>query len=63
MSYRAEAIRAFLEREIGLDRLLALREAVASDGECVPGILKDCEPGVVVLAQQLLVLEETLDDR
>jgi hypothetical protein len=62
MTYRAEAIRAFLEREMGLDRLLALRQAVASDGERVDDVLKDCEPGIVVLAQQLLVLEETLDD-
>jgi hypothetical protein len=63
LSYRAEAVRAFLEREIGLDKLLALKQAVSSDGES-PGladILRDCEPGVIVLAQQLLVLEESID--
>jgi hypothetical protein len=63
LSYRAEAIRAFLEREIGLDRLLALKQAVSLEDDAL-GLderLKDCEPGVVVLAQQLLVLEETID--
>jgi hypothetical protein len=59
MAYRAEAIRAFLEREIGLDRLLALKQAVLADEPGgVEDVLKDCEPGIVVLAQQLLVLDE-----
>jgi hypothetical protein len=52
LSYRAEAVRAFLEREIGLGRLLSLKQAVGSDTES-PGlaeILRDCEPGVIVLA-------------
>jgi hypothetical protein len=61
-AYRAEAIRAFLEREMGLEKLLALKEAVADDaGEQADAILRDCEAGVVVLAQQLLVLEETIN--
>jgi hypothetical protein len=57
LAYRAEAIRAFLEREIGLDRLRTLWQA---DGDAEV-ILRDCEAGVAVLAQQLLVLEETID--
>jgi hypothetical protein len=60
LAYRAEAIRAFLEREMGLDKLLALKQAAAGDADGrAEVILRDCEPGVVVLAQQLFVLEET----
>ena len=64
LSYRAEAIRAFLEKEIGLDKLIELKQAVAeSDSTSVDVnmILKDVEPGVIVLAQQLLILDEACE--
>jgi hypothetical protein len=63
LAYRAEAIRAFLEREMGLDKVLALKQAVLAgdDDNGVHEVLKDCEPGIVVLAQQLLVLENCVD--
>jgi hypothetical protein len=60
LAYRAEAIRAFLEREMGLEKMLALRQAVNSPDGVLDSVLADCEAGVVVLAQQLLVLEETI---
>jgi hypothetical protein len=61
LSYRAETIRAFLEREVGLDKLIELRQADLGQ-TTVEQILKDYDPGVIMLAQQLLVLEETIDD-
>ena len=64
LSYRAEAIRAFLEKELGLDKLIELKQAVADqDPHSVNlrGILNDVEPGVIVLAQQLLILDECVD--
>jgi hypothetical protein len=59
-AYRAEAIRAFLEREMGLEKMLALRGALISPEEGRNEVLAESEAGVVVLAQQLLVLEETI---
>jgi hypothetical protein len=63
LAYRAEAIRAFLEREMGLDKVLALKQIVTEGdaGTEVQEVLRDCEPGLVILAQQMLVLEETVN--
>jgi hypothetical protein len=61
LAYRAEAIRAFLEREMGLEKMLGLRQAVTATDGGFDTVLADCEAGVVVLAQQLLVLEETIN--
>ena len=64
LSYRAEAIRAFLEKEIGLDKLIELKQACANSDSTsvnVSKILNGAEPGVVVLAQQLLILDEACD--
>ena len=64
LSYRAEAIRAFLEKEIGLDKLIELKQAVGQSDSTsvnVGKILDGVEPGVVVLAQQLLILDEACD--
>jgi NIMA (never in mitosis gene a)-related kinase len=61
LSYRAERIRAFLEKEVGLDKLIELRQANLGQ-TTVEQILRDSEPGVVILAQQLLVLEQTIDN-
>jgi NIMA (never in mitosis gene a)-related kinase len=60
LAYRAEAIRAFLEREIGLPKMLALRHAATSPTGDSNQVLGDCEAGVAILAQQLLVLEESI---
>jgi hypothetical protein len=60
LAYRAEAIRAFLEREMGLDKMLSLKRAVGDqnpESEVLDSFLKDYEAGIVVLARQLLVLE------
>jgi len=60
-SYRAEAIRAFLERELGLTRLITLQQELL-DQDKTPFDLSTCgvEPGLIVLAQQLLILDETI---
>ena len=61
ISYRAEAIRAFLERELGLTKLLSLRQELL-DQERNPFALASCgiEPSLIILTQQLLILDEML---
>jgi hypothetical protein len=54
-AYQAEAICALLERELGVERLLTLRQA-ASGGRA-DAILRACDPALAVLARQFLVLE------
>lgn len=56
ISYRAEAIRAFLEREIGLDPMIALIHALEEDDS--KHIVKNYEPGIIILVQQLIILDE-----
>ena len=61
VSYRAEAIRAFLEKEIGVTKLLSLRNELL-DQERNPFAIASCgvEPGLIILTQQLLILDEMM---
>jgi hypothetical protein len=58
LAYRAEAIRAFLERELGEDKLIELREDVENGGEAGAG--KEVQPGIVILMHHLLVLDQMI---
>ena len=61
LSYRAEAIRAFLERELGIEKLLEIRQRlVEPEGGTFDVPFDDVEPGLVILAQQLLILDEMI---
>ena len=63
ISYRAEAIRAFLEKELGIERLIEIRKNLMNpDLEKNPFDLqiKDVEPGLIILAQQLVILDEMI---
>jgi hypothetical protein len=53
---RAEAIRAHLEAEIGVDKMIAVTEAIEGGRAPVP----DVDPALVGLAQHLVMLEETI---
>ncbi|OHT16615.1 CAMK family protein kinase [Tritrichomonas foetus] len=61
LAYRAEAIRAFLEQEIGIDKLIGVYRAI-SEGtdEEAARMSKDIEYGYIVLIQQLLILDEQI---
>jgi hypothetical protein len=64
LRYRAEAIRADLERQIGVEKLVALQRELetASDEEGVAAsFIKDLQPGLICLAQQLIVLDGELE--
>ncbi|KAH0786408.1 CAMK family protein kinase [Histomonas meleagridis] len=61
ISFRAEAIRAFLEKEIGISKLIRMIQAMKDNTSSADEIIKNLEPGLVVLAQQLLVLEECIE--
>ena len=61
--YRAEAIRAFLEDEIGIDGLIKLKDYILAqkDGAYNHKPFPDgCDPQIVILAQQLLIIEDVL---
>jgi hypothetical protein len=63
--YRAEALRVFLEGEFGMRKFTAIYRFI-TDGEAglraVNELIKGVEPGLVVLVQQLLILDETIRD-
>jgi hypothetical protein len=64
LSYRIESIRAFLEKEIGVDKLIALHEELKSKGEddkLAGSVINGIDPGIVLIAQQLLILDGDLD--
>jgi hypothetical protein len=58
----AEAMCAVLEREMGIDKLIALKEA-ANDGgsKRVNEVLRGCDPHIAVLAQDFLFLDSDLE--
>lgn len=61
LSYRAEAIRAFLERELGIDKLLEIRQRLVNpEGGSFDYQFDDVDPGLVILAQQLVILDEMI---
>jgi hypothetical protein len=62
--HRAEAIRALLERKMGLEKLAQLSRELESqrDDERVPqSTVDECDPGALCLARHLMVLNETLE--
>ncbi|KAK8895083.1 hypothetical protein M9Y10_023525 [Tritrichomonas musculus] len=65
ISYRAEAIRAFLEKKIGIEKVIALKKAALNENghgdEEGDNIFKDLEQGVVALARYLFMLDETFE--
>jgi hypothetical protein len=66
LAYRAEAIRADLERQLGMEKLIELRhelELRGDEGTLAQSIIHDVAPGLVCLAQQLAVLDERLEAR
>lgn len=61
LSYRAEAIRAFLERELGIDKLLQIRQRLVDPERGNFDVdFDDVEPGLIILAQQLVILDEMI---
>jgi hypothetical protein len=64
-AYRAEAICMVLEREIGIEKLLRLKQLANGEGERtqIDEILHECHPAMVLLAQQFLVLESELSSK
>ncbi|OHT03030.1 hypothetical protein TRFO_29690 [Tritrichomonas foetus] len=61
ISYRAEAIRAFLERELGIDKLLEIRYNLMNPEQAPFDVShNDIEPGLLILAQQLVILDEMI---
>jgi hypothetical protein len=66
LMYRAEAIRAFREKQFGLGGLIELYAAIAGEG-CtraeVDRMVAHVEPGLVVLLQQLLILDEKISEQ
>lgn len=64
LMYRSESIRAYLEKQLGLDKLLTICNLMSSEKakpEEVEKELSDVEPGLVVLLQQLIVLDEKMN--
>jgi hypothetical protein len=61
VTYRAEAIRAFLEKELGLEQMLALQRDLTDENE-EPHDLSyhTLDPRMVILAQQLIILDERI---
>ena len=60
-TYRAEAIRAFLEKELGLDRLMEFMhdlELQNSGLSALSRICQELDPGIVILMQQLIILDQ-----
>ena len=57
-------MRAFLERELGVDEFITLRHEIESENNGVEVISKypNVLPGFIVILQQLLVLEHLIDD-
>lgn len=64
LMYRAEAMRAFLERELGIDEFITLRHEIESEnnGKEVISKYPNVLPGIVVILQQLLILEHLIED-
>lgn len=64
LAYRAEAIRAFLEKEIGMDELIKLYQIISNaserDDQYVDQVIADSKlsPPLFLLIQQLVVLDE-----
>jgi NIMA (never in mitosis gene a)-related kinase len=66
LMYRAEAIRAFLEKDLGPDRLLDLYAAITEEeylSSDIDRMLGNVSPGIVVLLQQLLILDERISEQ
>ena len=59
-AYRAEALRAFLEKQIGFDRVIELKEMMnnADSDVDMNKYLNDIQPGLVLLVQHLLILDD-----
>jgi hypothetical protein len=65
LMYRIESIRAFLEKEIGVEKLLALHDALVSKGEddkVTGSVIDQVDPGIVLIAQQMLILDGDMDE-
>lgn len=64
LMYRAEAMRAFLERELGIEEFITLRHELESEnnGNEVISKYPNVLPGLVVILQQLLILEHLIED-
>ena len=63
--YRAEAIRAFLEEEIGIDALVQLKDYILAQRDGAYNrdpFPEDCDPQIVILTQQLIILDEALSN-
>lgn len=64
LTYRAETIRALLERELGLDKMIDIYNIISDDdapAQTVERAIAGVDAGYVVLLQQLLVLDERLN--
>ena len=63
LTYRAEAIRAFLEKELGIERLLELTKELELQNARLDILSQMCQqvhPGVVILLQQLIILDQLI---
>ena len=63
LTYRAEAIRAFLEKELGIERLLELTKELELQNAGLDILSQLCQqvhPGVVILLQQLIILDQLI---
>ena len=62
LAYRAEKIRAFLESEIGINKLIKIYRAIAEGTEReAERACAMVEPGFVILIQQLLILDDKIN--
>ena len=64
LMYRAEAMRAFLERELGIEKFIELRREIENENEGfhVVSNYPDVLPGLIIILQQLIVLEAIIAD-
>jgi hypothetical protein len=61
LAYSAEAIRAFLEREIGLEGKFVLqRDLIDTRADPFPLSSRALDPQMAILAQQLLIIDEQI---
>jgi hypothetical protein len=63
VTYRAESIRVYLERELGFKRLLELRdelEARTGMNIAESEICRDVQPGILILMHHLMVLDQMI---
>jgi len=61
MCYRAEAIRVALEKEIGVEKLLALKREL-SDDTAERRVTRTVDNEILMLMQQLLYLDDTIEE-